>query len=198
MRSTNPVFARRGFRHHDATEGPAVRQPEPVGATVGAGPEGPTSNGLPAFGSAPDLVRMAVAQHQAMTIEDVTVRTGATLGTLVLAAALSWALLPVDLAGVGTSYAVGAGAALVAFLLAMVQTFRTRPAPALILGYAALEGVFLSTVSDATSTFIAPVGAQASGAPASSSEPSASRSHRSTPIAVRNRSSWLTTTKAPW
>ncbi|OKI13225.1 Bax inhibitor-1/YccA family protein [Streptomyces sp. CB03911] len=156
MRSSNPVFARRGFRHHDATQGPAVRQPEPVGATAGAGPAGPTPAGRPAFGSAPDLVRMTFAQHRAMTIDDVTVRTGATLGTLVLAAALSWVLLPVDSAGVGTSYAVGAGAALAAFLLAMVQTFRSRPAPALILGYAALEGVFLGTVSDATSTFIAP------------------------------------------
>lgn len=36
------------------------------------------------------------------------------------------------------------------------------------------------------------------GAPVSVSSPSDSRSHRSTPISARNRSSWLTTTKAPW
>lgn len=36
-----------------------------------------------------------------------------------------------------------------------------------------------------------------SGAPVSVNSPSASRSHRPTPISRRNRSSWLTTTKAP-
>ncbi|GJF35118.1 membrane protein [Kitasatospora sp. NE20-6] len=156
MRSSNPVFARRGFRHHDATGSPAVRQPEPVGAMAGGGPEGVAPAGPPAREAAQGLVEVAPAQHPAMTIDDVTTRAGATLGTLVLAAALSWVLLPVDSAGIGTAYAVGAGAALAAFLLAMVQAFRPSPSPALILGYAALEGVFLGTVSDATSAFIAP------------------------------------------
>ncbi|MGC5412594.1 Bax inhibitor-1/YccA family membrane protein, partial [Streptomyces sp. DT225] len=48
------------------------------------------------------------------------------------------------------------GAALIAFVLSMVQSFKRKPVPALILAYAAFEGVFLGVISSAVSTYIGP------------------------------------------
>lgn len=96
----------------------------------------------------------APVRANAMTMDDVVSRTGMTLGVLILTATLSWILLPVDPANLGKSYGIAIGAALVAFVLAMVQSFKRKPVPALILGYAALEGVFLGVISAATSTYL--------------------------------------------
>lgn len=91
-----------------------------------------------------------------MTIDDVVTRTAMTLGTVVLTAALSWALLPVDEANLGKSYGIAIGAALVAFVFAMIQSFKRKASPAIILAYAAFEGVFLGVISSAVSTYIGP------------------------------------------
>lgn len=91
-----------------------------------------------------------------MTIDDVVSRTAMTLGTLIVTATLAWIALPVDPANVNTSYGIAVGAALVAFVLAMVQNFKRKPSPALILSYAAFEGVFLGVISMVTSTYISP------------------------------------------
>lgn len=98
----------------------------------------------------------APARTGAMTIDDVVTRTAITLGTVVVGAALAWALLPVDEANLGKSYGIAIGAALVAFVLSLVQSFKRRPVPALIVSYAAFEGVFLGVISSAVSTYIGP------------------------------------------
>ena len=54
------------------------------------------------------------------------------------------------------SVAVLMGAALIGFVLAMVQSFKRTPVPALIVSYAAFEGVFLGVISSAVSTYIGP------------------------------------------
>lgn len=77
-------------------------------------------------------------------MDDVVVRSALTLGTVALGAVLAWALLPVS----PTSYGLAVGSALIAFVLAMVQNFKRTPVPALILGYAAFEGVFLGVISE--------------------------------------------------
>jgi len=74
-------------------------------------------------------------------------RTASTLGTLIVTAALAWALLPVDDAHISRSYGIGIGAALIGMVLAFVQSFKRTASPALILTYAAFEGVFLGVVS---------------------------------------------------
>ncbi len=48
------------------------------------------------------------------------------------------------------------GAALIAFGLSAAQVFRRTPTPALILGYAAFEGVFLGVLSSTVSTYLSP------------------------------------------
>ncbi|AEY89827.1 integral membrane protein [Streptomyces hygroscopicus subsp. jinggangensis 5008] len=77
-------------------------------------------------------------------MDDVVVRSAITLGTVAVGAVLAWVLLPVS----GTSYGLAVGSALIAFVLAMVQSFKRTPSPALILGYAAFEGVFLGVLSE--------------------------------------------------
>ncbi len=90
-----------------------------------------------------------------MTIDDVVMRTGTTLGVLIVTAALSWALLPVDDANISRSYGIGIGAALIGMVLALVQSFKRKPTPALILTYAAFEGVFLGVISNIVDNRIA-------------------------------------------
>ncbi|MGW2034650.1 Bax inhibitor-1/YccA family protein [Streptomyces sp. NPDC001356] len=154
MKSSNPVFSRWGATRDAAPAGAHTRHP--VGATAGGGPADDylTNPYAPAAGAGPDAG--ARTAGTAITMDDVVVRTATTLGTVMLTAVLSWLLLPVDEANIGRSYGIAVGAALIAFVLSLVQAFRRAPAPALILGYAAFEGVFLGVISSATSTYIAP------------------------------------------
>lgn len=161
MRSSNPVFSRRGFSRDNGSAG-FNAAPQAGAPAAGANPyaQGAAANPYATNPYAqPDTqygAPQAPARSGAMTIDDVVTRTAMTLGTVVLTAALSWALLPVDEANLGKSYGIAIGAALVAFVLAMVQSFKRKPSPALILAYAAFEGVFLGVISSAVSTYISP------------------------------------------
>ncbi|MEW2160603.1 Bax inhibitor-1/YccA family protein [Streptomyces sp. NPDC007189] len=153
MRTSNPVFSRRGFSRDAARADAAVRHRE--GVAVGARlAEDHLTN--PYAAGRLSLVKQAQAVPSAMTMDDVVVRTATALGTVALTAVLSWLLLPVDDADVGRSYGIAAGAAVIAFVLSLLQAFRQAASAALILGYAAFEGVFLGVVSSATSTYLAP------------------------------------------
>ncbi|MFT4028634.1 MAG: Bax inhibitor-1/YccA family protein [Protaetiibacter sp.] len=85
--------------------------------------------------SAPDPVAAAP-----MTV-DGTVRVSmATFGVLLAGAAVGWITLPL------VPY-LWIGAAIVGFVLALVNMFKREPSPALILGYAGAQGVFLGGIS---------------------------------------------------
>ncbi|MGV9313303.1 Bax inhibitor-1/YccA family protein [Streptomyces sp. NPDC003691] len=169
MRSSNPVFSRRGFSRDNGMAG-FNAQPQAGGAAVGTNPYAQGTGNPYAQGTttgnpyatnpyAPTDAQPDSGQQQrsgAMTIDDVVSRTAMTLGTVVVTAALAWMLLPVDEDNLGKSYGIAIGAALVAFVLAMVQSFKAKPVPALILAYAAFEGVFLGVISSAVSTYISP------------------------------------------
>jgi uncharacterized YccA/Bax inhibitor family protein len=73
-----------------------------------------------------------------MTVEDVIVRTAALLGVAVLTGAATWVL---GLEGLALP------AALVGLVLGLVIAFKQITNPALILTYAAVEGVFLGGIS---------------------------------------------------
>jgi uncharacterized YccA/Bax inhibitor family protein len=160
MRSRNPVFSRRGFSRDNGYAG-FNTAPQAGGPAVGT-QGNPYAGGNP-YAQNPyaqqDLQQGAPPQAPAttgrMTMDDVVQRTGTTLGTLIVTAALAWALLPVDDAHINRSYGIGIGAALVAMVLAFVQSFKRKPVPALILSYAALEGVFLGVVSSVVDNRIA-------------------------------------------
>lgn len=153
MRSSNPVFSRRGFSRDNGHAG-FTAAPQAGGQAVGTNPYA-TNPYAPQQGTQPGSPQ-APARTDLMTIDDVVARTGMTLGTVVLTAVLSWVLLPVDEANLNTSYGIAIGAALVAFVFAMIQSFKRKPVPALILAYAAFEGVFLGVISSAVSTYISP------------------------------------------
>ncbi|MFJ5226983.1 Bax inhibitor-1/YccA family protein [Streptomyces sp. NPDC088400] len=152
MRSSNPVFSRRGFSRDNGHAG-FNAAPQAGGPAVGTNPYA-TNPYAPQQG-APLGGPQAPARTDVMTIDDVVTRTGMTLGTVVLTAVLSWVLLPVDSANLGKSYGIAIGAALVAMVLSLIQSFKRKPTPALILAYAAFEGVFLGVISSAVSTYIA-------------------------------------------
>jgi uncharacterized YccA/Bax inhibitor family protein len=75
-----------------------------------------------------------------LTLDDVVMKTGACLGVLVTAAAVSW------IAHLGGLALLGG---LVGFVLALFISFRQSTSPALILTYCAAEGLFLGAISQA-------------------------------------------------
>ncbi|MGW3630490.1 Bax inhibitor-1/YccA family protein [Streptomyces sp. NPDC005122] len=151
MRSSNPVFSRRGFSRDNGyagfnaapqAGGPAVGTQANPYAQQGGNPyaQNPYAQQGQQYGAPPQ----APATTGRMTMDDVVMRSAMTLGTVTVGAVLAWALLPVS----STSYGLAIGSALVAFVLAMVQSFKRKATPALILGYAAFEGVFLGVISE--------------------------------------------------
>ncbi|WP_330349404.1 Bax inhibitor-1/YccA family protein [Streptomyces sp. NBC_00582] len=165
MRSRNPVFSRRGFSRDNGYAG-FNATPQAGGPAVGT-QANPYAQGDPyaqqagnpyaqnPYAQQVGAPPQAPVHPGAMTMDDVVARTATTLGTVVVTAVLSWLLLPVDEANLGKSYGIAVGAGLVAMVLALIQSFKRKPAPALILSYAALEGVFLGVISSAVSTYIA-------------------------------------------
>ncbi|MDG9719103.1 Bax inhibitor-1/YccA family protein [Streptomyces sp. DH24] len=161
MRSRNPVFSRRGFSRDNGYAGfnTAPQAGGPAVATQGnpyaqqtANPyaQNPYAQQAP-YGAPPQ----APVTTDRMTMDDVVMRTATTLGVLIVTAALSWALLPVDDANINRSYGIGIGAALIGMVLAFVQSFKRKASPALILTYAAFEGVFLGVISSIVDNRIA-------------------------------------------
>ncbi|GGP12101.1 Bax inhibitor-1/YccA family protein [Nonomuraea glycinis] len=120
MQSRNPVFSR-------------SRQ------SAGWGAPSPTPDQLRNMYDAPSYAPPTEPAFRAMTLDDVVVRSFMTLGTLVVAAAAAWYL--------DVSPGVAIGAAIVALILGLIVSFTQSSNPALILGYAAFEGVFLGTIS---------------------------------------------------
>lgn len=161
MRSRNPVFSRRGFSRDNGYAGfnTAPQAGGPAVATQGNPYAQPTDNPYaqnPYAQQAPyGAPPQAPVTTDRMTMDDVVMRTATTLGVLVVTAALSWALLPVDDANINRSYGIGIGAALIGMVLAFVQSFKRKASPALILTYAAFEGVFLGVISSIVDNRIA-------------------------------------------
>ncbi|MEU3979723.1 Bax inhibitor-1/YccA family protein [Streptomyces sp. NPDC026672] len=143
MRSSNPVFSRRGFSRDNGYAGfntapqagyaqgnpyaqnPYATNPYAQDQQYGAPPQAPVTT-------------------DRMTMDDVVMRSATTLGVVALGAVLAWALLPVS----SGSFGLAIGSALVAMVLAIVQSVKRTPSPALILGYAAFEGIFLGVISE--------------------------------------------------
>ncbi|MFE5536840.1 Bax inhibitor-1/YccA family protein [Streptomyces sp. NPDC056492] len=146
MRSSNPVFSRRGFsRDNGGYAGFGAQQHQQAGTNPYATNPyaADTATGMP----------QAPARTDVMTIDDVVSRTAMTLGTVILTATIAWIAMPVDPANVNKSYGIAVGAALVAMVLGLVQSFKRKASPPIILAYAAFEGFFLGVLSSATSTY---------------------------------------------
>jgi len=82
------------------------------------------------------------AQTGRLTYDDVIMKTAGLLAVVVVAAAFAWFVVPDTL-----RMPVALGGALVGFVLGLVNSFKRNPSPALIVLYAAAEGLFLGGFS---------------------------------------------------
>lgn len=80
------------------------------------------------------------AQTGRMTYDDVIIKTGGLLAVVAVAGALNWLLL-------GGNLIITFGALVLGLVLGLVNAFKREPSPALIVGYAAAEGLFLGGIS---------------------------------------------------
>ncbi|MFC9335568.1 Bax inhibitor-1/YccA family protein [Arthrobacter sp. NPDC057009] len=171
----NPIFNGKNFR--EATQAPPVPQ------AYGQNNYGQNQFGQPQYGQgrAPGSVMDAqsgwMSQQQnmtndqlqqmynrpaagpaetgRMTFDDVIVKTAICLAAVVVGAAVT---LTVSLSLASMLMIVGA---LGGFVLALVNTFKKQPSPALILAYAALEGLFLGGLTRILDGMYPGVGLQA-------------------------------------
>ena len=132
MKSSNPVLSRLGqAAERERTAGYGAYGP-------GYGEPYPTAPGYPA---APPTV-------QPMTIDDVVVKTVLMLGITGASAVAAWNLVPASMTG-----AAWIGAALVGLVLGFIISFSRMAHPALVVTYAAIEGVFVGMVSKTYEVF---------------------------------------------
>src|ERR687890_2766527 len=141
MPSSNPVFAR-GL----SNTGPGHGQRSPRGGApqygapqYGYGTQDPYAAPSPYAQSpyAPPTTRY-------MTMDDVVQKTGLAFLVTVLSAAVTWALLPQELA-----LGLALPAVLVALVLGLVIAFKQIANPVATLSYGALYGVALGAISEA-------------------------------------------------
>ncbi|MFP3466228.1 Bax inhibitor-1/YccA family protein [Leifsonia sp. SIMBA_070] len=99
-------------------------------------------NGQAATVTAENLEQMyqapsaSAADTDRMTVEDSIVKTAICFVLLLAGAGVGW-FVPV----------LAIPAAIVGFVLALVNIFKRRPVPALVLGYSAAQGIFLGAIS---------------------------------------------------
>ena len=151
MKSSNPIFARaEGFNGREVQDTPTYPgngQPQDTisspatwstGSATGT-PTGPVTHTQPGVDRGP------------MTIDSVVQKTALTLGIVVVVAAITWSLTGdiTDPDAASALYGLSLFGALGGFALAMVNSFRRVISPALVLAYAAFEGLFVGAFSKA-------------------------------------------------
>ncbi|MGF9647589.1 Bax inhibitor-1/YccA family protein [Pseudarthrobacter oxydans] len=169
----NPIFNGKSFR--GATQAPPVPQAPYGQAPYGQAPYGQQPYGQAPYGQAPygqqgyGQQPMTDAQLQQMynqpaagpadtgrmTFDDVIVKTAACLGVVVAGAAVTMFV------SMGLAALLMIVGALGGFVLALVNTFKKQPSPALILAYAGLEGLFLGGLTRILDAQFPGVGLQA-------------------------------------
>ncbi|RKT16188.1 putative YccA/Bax inhibitor family protein [Streptomyces sp. 1114.5] len=169
MRSSNPVFSREGSFTRDsgyAGFGNNAQAGSPYGANpYGANPyagtqyaQQPSAQGPLSDEQLYELYNGPSAGPGAtgrMTLDDVVARTAMTLLTLVAAGAVAWFTLPFK------NFGFAIAASLIALVVGLVIQFRVKVSPALILVYAALEGVVLGAWSHYLNTVFPGIAIQA-------------------------------------
>ncbi|MFD5277197.1 Bax inhibitor-1/YccA family protein [Pseudarthrobacter sp. NPDC058362] len=172
----NPIFNGKNFR--GATQAP----PAPYGHSpygqpgYGQAPFGQQPYGQQPYGQAPygqqgwntqpnmtdqqlqDMYNQPAAgpaDTGRMTFDDVIVKTASCLGVLLVGAAVTMFV------SMGLASLLMIVGALGGFVLALVNTFKKQPSPALILAYAGLEGLFLGGLTRVLDTMYPGVGLQA-------------------------------------
>jgi uncharacterized YccA/Bax inhibitor family protein len=141
MQSNNPIFNRaEGFNGQAA--GAYGHQAYPAG---GQGHQGygqvPPPPADPSTWQYPTTTEPALAER--MTIDSVVSRTAITLFVIVASAAATWIVMPDE--WLGAAWLIGAFGGLG---LAFAVSFMRTVSPALVIAYAAVEGMFLGAISE--------------------------------------------------
>jgi uncharacterized YccA/Bax inhibitor family protein len=97
-----------------------------------------------------------------MTIDSVVEKTAITLGLVVVAAIAAWIVIGqavtedglVNDSAVSKAYALTLVGGLGGFALVMINAFKKVTSPALVIGYAVLEGLFVGAFSKLITTFV--------------------------------------------
>ena len=155
MQSSNPVFRRaEGFNGRSQTS-PTSGMSYPAYGTQAAptyDPYGQSPYGQAPYGQGPDTGHHGGPAQAGgpMTIDSVVQKTGLTLLITALVAAATWVLTP-DLTedGVNPSslYLALMVGAFGGFALSLVNSFKRVVSPALVIAYAAVEGLFVGAFS---------------------------------------------------
>ena len=141
MQSSNPVFRKNdGFNGRAVATAPADWQID-----LDGGPGG-----------------QALVGTGRMTIDSVVEKTAITLGVVVVAAALSWFWIgsavdefgAVDSSALQKAYMLTLIGGLGGFALSLVNSFKRVVSPALVIAYAALEGLFVGGFSNVLSRYV--------------------------------------------
>ncbi|MFS0886129.1 Bax inhibitor-1/YccA family membrane protein [Aeromicrobium sp. 179-A 4D2 NHS] len=152
MRSSNPVFANNAEFNGRATTQYADPSQWKIDLSGGNGGQGERGAGL-----------QAPTSPGRMTLDTVVEKTAITLGTVVLFAAVAWFAIggmfneqlgTVNESAVQKAWMFAMGGAIVGFVLAMVNSFKKIISPALVLAYAAAEGVFVGAFSKVVATWV--------------------------------------------
>jgi uncharacterized YccA/Bax inhibitor family protein len=141
MQSNNPVFRNSDAFNGRSTYASPTGYTDPSTWSTGAGSAG--------TGAPPTAVERPI------TIDSVVQKTGITLGVIVLGAVLTW-IGTGDLNSednLGQLLALAGVASLIAFALSMVNSFKRVISPALVLAFAAVEGVALGGISKVFESF---------------------------------------------
>jgi uncharacterized YccA/Bax inhibitor family protein len=125
MRSSNPVFN----REEAFARGGYAGFREPAGTAT----QTASARALEDLYAQPSATPLRAGQ---MSYDDVVTKTGITFLVLLAGAAVGWIYPGLALPG-----------ALIGFVLAMVNSFKREPSPALILAYAGFEGLFVGGIS---------------------------------------------------
>jgi len=160
LTSSNPIFARsEGFNGRNANGNPTY--PGNGQTQTGYGSPSQWSVGTPGTPGTP----ITHVDEGPMTLDSVVQKTGLTLLVVVVAAAATWFLTPelTSETAMGSLYAISMVGALGGFVLAMVNSFKKIISPALVLAYAAFEGVFVGAFSKVVESIFVKPGEQPGG-----------------------------------
>ena len=144
MQSNNPVFRNaEGFNRNGYGNATYAGNGQ---AYAGYGQADPSTWGVGTPGE-PGLRETRVGRGR-MTIDSVVQKSAFTIGAVIIAALATWVLTPsIDDANSGPLFAAVTVGSLGAFALSMINSFKRVISPALVLGFAVLEGVALGALS---------------------------------------------------
>ena len=147
LRSSNPILSKK-----DAFTPAAPQYGQPYGQQPYQGYPGQGG-----FGGPQDPRANAPQTLQGrMTLDDVITKTAVTIAVLVVTAALAWNLVPDSL-----YFPAMILSGLVGFGVVLLVSFRRVVSPALVVLYAAIEGVFIGMISKVFESYYTGIVAQA-------------------------------------